>query len=312
MCLRQGQQFAASNARIIIANLLKLRLLAVHRRPPKNRPPTRSSNTARRRLQLIISRMDSDQPRGPDVAELFLKLSFTFLPGVHRVLSTRLVLRSLQVGAKTLQLEERDLDRFFYVSLSSLLTYSTSMLDTFLSDTTRFLLLLHPGAAGKNTSVNLASVLKCKSRSELIEELVTKKCRELSYLPVLARIDFLDQTFGLNLRIPEESRRTLEASVELRNLSVHDQAACTVGLNDSGQLVVDQRAPFTHPLPISFEDCVEAQTAYQKTVARIMRAVLTVVLNCDESHEAVRHVELLGALAEPISNTEKRESLELS
>ncbi len=50
-------------------------------------------------------------------------------------------------------------DALNYVTDLSHLVYATTLLDTFLSDTTLFLLLLYPRSIGKNQQVPLSSIL---------------------------------------------------------------------------------------------------------------------------------------------------------
>jgi len=88
-------------------------------------------------------------------------------------------------------------DSFHYVSDASYLVYATTLLDTFLSDTTRFLLLLHPGSIGENHAVPLKALLAAESKNDLLNDAATRRSREIGYLPFLARLEFLRNQYGL-------------------------------------------------------------------------------------------------------------------
>jgi hypothetical protein len=61
---------------------------------------------------------------------------------------------------------------------ASLLVYSTALFDSFLSDTTKFLLLSYPGSLGKDYQIPLTSLLSAKSKAPIINEAVSKRVRE--------------------------------------------------------------------------------------------------------------------------------------
>jgi len=90
-------------------------------------------------------------------------------------------------------------DSHTYVTDLSHLIYATSLLDTFLSETTLFLFLLHPLSMGKNQQVPLRMVIEASSRNETLTQAARARTREISYLPFLGRLQFLRDTFGLRL-----------------------------------------------------------------------------------------------------------------
>ncbi len=79
------------------------------------------------------------------------------------------------------RIKQNEYKAFEYLYDLSSLVYLTTLLDTFLSDTTKFLILLHPRVMGGNQSVSIDAVLNASSTAELLNNAATKKTRELSY-----------------------------------------------------------------------------------------------------------------------------------
>lgn len=179
-------------------------------------------------------------------------------------------------------ISKEDYDAFDYQTDLSGLIYLTTLLDTFLSDTTKFLLLLHPSAIGKNQSVTLESVLSAKSTADLVNEAAAKKVREISYLPFLARIDVLRQKFGLHVTLTDDEMAQLEHYAEMRNAAVHDQAVfdCTMELD--GSISLRQKACDRHPTQMKASDVREAQKVYESAVRQVCRSVLDQVLKAQD------------------------------
>jgi hypothetical protein len=55
-----------------------------------------------------------------------------------------------------------EFDSFHYLTDISQLVHATALLDTYLSDTARFLLLLHPGALGMRQALDIHDVLAAR------------------------------------------------------------------------------------------------------------------------------------------------------
>jgi len=171
-----------------------------------------------------------------------------------------------------------EFDAFSYVTEVSYLVYSTTLLDSFLSDATRFLLLLHPASMGKELSIRLDSVITATSREDLLNLAAGKKVRDLSYLPFIARIEFLKNRFGLRLKLDAETIDALEHYSTLRNVIVHDQSIFEIGLVAGGSLAVEQKRCARHPTPLKRNDLAKAKRAHNKVVGGIFEAVVTQVL----------------------------------
>lgn len=169
-------------------------------------------------------------------------------------------------------------DAFEYILNWEHLVYATTILDTFLSDTTRFLLLLHPGAIGTSRTVPFEAILSGRSRSDLINQEALKRSREVSYLPFLARLDFLRTTFGLKLAVSSDDDAALDHFSGIRNLAVHDQSAFDVFLDDSSQLIVKQKSCARHPTRITGADLETVRHAFCRVAQEVCRAVVEQVI----------------------------------
>jgi len=177
------------------------------------------------------------------------------------------------------QIPFRHFDSFMYVSQISLLVYATTLLDTYVSDTTKFLLLLHPGAIGKDHQVSLAAILEAPSTTGIIETAASKKVRELGYIPFPARIEFLRQAFGLGIQLRPEAEAALEHYPTIRNTLVHDQGVFAVTLAPDGTPLVEQKTCPSHPTPLKSEDLDHAIDSYCEIAIAIAKAILTQVFN---------------------------------
>lgn len=101
-------------------------------------------------------------------------------------------------------------DSLKYVTDVSHLIYATSLLDTFLSETTLFLFLLHPLSMGKNQQIPLRTIVDAASRNEALTEAARARTREVSYLPFPAGVQFLRDTYGLSIGLSPEAEESLE------------------------------------------------------------------------------------------------------
>ena len=199
-----------------------------------------------------------------------------------------------EVLAELAKVSYSEFDSFRYVSDASYLVYATTLLDTFLTDTTRFILLLNPGAIGDAQSVSLKALLSARSRSDLITQAATKKAREISYLPFLARLEYLRRTFGLSVTLDEGTTAELAHYADVRNVIVHDQGVFDVDLDDVGTLRIRRKTCPRHPTPVTSDDLDRAKTSYIKCVREVYRDVMQHVLRAPED-EAFKG--LLSALS---------------
>lgn len=169
----------------------------------------------------------------------------------------------------------RQYDAFCYLTELSYLIYGTTLLDSFLSDTTKLLFLLFPASMGSDVSVKLDAVISAKSREELIGTMATKKVRELSFLGFMHRVEFLNETFGLKVGLDATTVQAIEHYSSLRNVVVHDQSVFDVTLESGGGVVASQKSCPRHPTPLKSDDLEGAERAYKEVVKAVCEAVVT-------------------------------------
>lgn len=179
---------------------------------------------------------------------------------------------------------------FEYVTDISHLVYATTLLDSFLSDVTKFLVLLYPAALGKGQSVTIDQVLIAVSPSDLINAAVAKKVRELGYLPFLARVDYLRDTFGIRPQIPSDVEALVDHYSGIRHVVVHDQSVFEIRRDASGTVSVHQKTCQLHPTPIDTKQIWGAWRAYWRLAKSVFYEVATRVLKCDESSDRLRQI----------------------
>ncbi len=173
------------------------------------------------------------------------------------------------------KIEASSYDSLCYVSDISLLIYATTLLDTFLTDTTLFLLLHFPESLGKNHQVPLGSMIGATSVHAVLSATAVKKAREISFLPFAGRLGFLRETFGLQLALDEDTTKCLVHYPTLRNTAVHDQGIFELGLDDTGVLVARQKACPRHPTAVGEKEIHAAMAAYRTVVTVVAMAVMS-------------------------------------
>jgi hypothetical protein len=203
---------------------------------------------------------------------------------------------------KPLQLIEEvspsNLNSFLYISFISYLIYSTTLFDTFLSDCTKFLLMLYLNAVGKNQSITVEALLSASSQSELINQAVSRKVREVSYLPFIGRVEFLQSTFGLKFETDAETFKFLEHYSGLRNVAVHDQGMFEIQLSKRGKLEAFPKSNFPHPTPVSRDDVRMAIKVYGVTVLEILKAIIKQILKDDKGKKFFKTLKVLELVAD--------------
>lgn len=166
-------------------------------------------------------------------------------------------------------------DALAYVTNISHLVYATTLLDTFLTDTTLFLFLFFPQSMGKNQQVPLRSVIEATSKNDALTHAAIARSREISYLAFSDRIQFLRETYGLNIDINEETFEALTHYPTVRNVAVHDQGIFKLFLDEQGKVVSQQKTCSLHPTIITGDDVYKATKAYE----RVFRAVAVSVFD---------------------------------
>jgi hypothetical protein len=184
-------------------------------------------------------------------------------------------------------------DAFNYVSRVSHLVYATSLLDTFLTDTTQFLLMLFPSSIGKEFRISISDVIENRSRSALLTAAASRKARELSYATFLDRITDLRRRFGLVFELDERDVEALRHFSALRNVAVHDQGFLNLSFAENGTVHCEQRVCSRHPTAVSIDDVRAAIHTYQRVVREISVAILRQVIKEPDHEGANRLIELL-------------------
>lgn len=188
---------------------------------------------------------------------------------------------------------EEELQEFEYFHATSELVLATSLLDTFLSETTRFLFLLHPASIGKNSSITLDSLLRSTSKTQLIAEAAERRTRELAFLGFEARLEFLRDTFGMSVEIPQEAANALRIYSGVRNVLIHDQGFYEVLLTENG-VVVSERTPHD----VKHDDVNRAILAYRAVAYEVSLAVFTQVLRAGSSADVREILDMIRSSAD--------------
>lgn len=222
--------------------------------------------------------------------EIFNSISLSFLQGLIRLTQGRIVSNSLKlimykfystdggdysnssyeaVLEEIGQIAHEEFDSFVYLNNASQLVYATTLFDTYISEVTRFMFLLNPSSIGPDQVIRLKEVLKSEDRSDLINELCSKKVRELGFLLFLARLGFLESRFGVMISLDSESISSLEHYSTLRNTLIHDQSIFDIILDKSGDISLIQKTCPLHPTIVTDDDVKTSWKAYF-SVCRIL------------------------------------------
>lgn len=113
-------------------------------------------------------------------------------------------------------------------SRSTVIT-AISLVDSFLADVLRLLLLKFPNAIPKERQVRVTEILSAPSHDELVSQLVEKYVREISYQSLSDRIGFLEAKFGVKGIDDAALLSRLFQHAELRNSLVHDLSSYKYG-----------------------------------------------------------------------------------
>jgi hypothetical protein len=175
----------------------------------------------------------------------------------------------------------RDFDAFDYVGDFSHLVYATTVLDTFLTDTTRFLFLIQPASIGESKFATVKDIVAAKSTAELLKAVVDKRAKALSYESFLTRIDFLRKHYGLRLALDTEARVNLKHFSDIRHVMIHDQGHFDFNRSADGRIELVGTACPNHPKPVDSAQIKGALNAYNTVVASLAKAVFRDVLLVD-------------------------------
>jgi hypothetical protein len=174
-------------------------------------------------------------------------------------------------------------DSIEYVTNISHLVYATTLLDTFLTETTLFLFLLFPEAMGKERQIPLRTVIGSESIPAALTQAATMRAREISYLSFSARLQFLTESFGLRVALDGPTKEALDHYSGLRNLAVHDQGVFELRLENDGRVSQQEKTCPRHPTPLKWDQVHGAAKAYQCVFRSVAGAVLGQVLKMNEA-----------------------------
>ncbi len=267
----------------------------------------------------------SSAPEPPDVdpaLKCYLTLAYSLTHGLIRIWSAEAASARLACacaefhttgregldgpGANALghlaKIDFETFDAWSYVTNISHLVYATTILDTFLSDTTLFLFLLFPNSMGKNQQVPLRKVIDARSRTEVITQAAATRTREISYLPFPARLQFLVETFGLKVDLTAEQNHALEHYPSIRNTAVHDQGLFELSVDENGRPVSKPKSCPRHPTVMDPDDVQKSIRAYQGIARTVAAAVCCQVLR-QQDHPLVKQF-IVNTLREERSNNQ--------
>ena len=243
----------------------------------------------------LIGAKDKSAP-----AAVYLRAWISYLLSHARLRSAQVVFLKLQErlatdndlasslgDARLPGVEERN---FEYVCSAGFLMYATAIFDSFLSDTTKFLLLSKPDALGQSCVVPIGTLTSSKSRAAILNKEIGRKVRALSTRSsVEDRIKFLCRNFGIMYHPDEVEMQSLRDTWELRNEVAHDQSIFGFELDDTQQnRIVPKGAHPVAPSRLSFKIGSKAVGLHMKIAYGIYRSVLKDFLNVpDEEMSAL-------------------------
>lgn len=174
------------------------------------------------------------------------------------------------------------LDGFTYVERVSHLVYATTLLDTFLLETTTFLFMMFPHAMGKSHQIPIKMLIESTSRSSALTQAAHARARDVSFKTLGDRIQFLRDAFGLKVDLEKKTEELLAHYTDIRNTAIHDQGIFELALDDSGNVKSKQKTCAFHPTQLTDDDPIDAFRAYQKICSAVASAVFEQVLKCKD------------------------------
>ncbi|MGA3283429.1 MAG: hypothetical protein ABSD57_03075 [Verrucomicrobiota bacterium] len=211
--------------------------------------------------------------------EMFWLMLASYCEGMERLARARAgffeTIRAYHASELDTVIENHDMEAFKYVHQISHLVHANSLFDTFLSDCTRLLLSMHPGAIGVNQQVSLQTILQAGTRADILNQAISKKTRELGMQSTVTRLEFLRETFGVVWEVDGETRKTLERYANKRNLIVHDQGVFEIAVDNNGDILCSSKTCRHQPTPVSNEEVVEAYCAFSKTVSKFASSMFS-------------------------------------
>ncbi len=268
--------------------------------------------------------MSADAP--DRILETYLNIVFSFSRGVVRIWSAEsAAARLLSVlnafrraepasvegpAAAVLQplarIPNHSVESLVQVTNVSHLVYAATLLDMFLSETVQFLFLLIPRAMGENQQVPLRALIDPPSKNEAITQAAVARTHEIDERPFAERIQFLRETFGLEIPLTPDTVEGLARFSSVRDSAVRDQGAFRVRLDGRGN-VISRRSSTRRsagapppdprsPEKLGAEEVRHAIDGFEQATRAIAAAVFTQILRQGD-HPAVQLV-LKGSTAQ--------------
>jgi hypothetical protein len=229
-----------------------------------------------------------------ELAEVYHEIAASLTTGLVRLCRTQMMFDQLvrmlfvsnanaaaaEIGYHpfSLRTDYRTFDDWYYISSASMLVYSTTLIDTFLSETMAFLYTRYPKSIGSEAKVSLTEIVEAGSKFAVINHAVEKRVRALGFESITFRLQSLERAFGVSVKLEDEDKTALESSTEQRNSFIHDQGLFRIYLDETGALRADDKACRTHPRPVTREivnSTIRLHTTICATVyGGVMRDVL--------------------------------------
>ena len=252
-----------------------------------------------------------------EVIEGYTKLSYSVVRGIVRITSARIVANTTVISYLDLKrglkegkydglsdfrfvealkkISVSELGRFDHVNTAGLLIYATAIFDTFLTDTTKFLYYLYPDKIAPNKPISWTKLISSDSKGSIINEVINKKCREISFWPFIRRIEYIIRQFGLNMEINDDTKKLLEKYSTLRNVILHDQSLADIQLDGNDKLIIENRIVKTDPTFVSSEDFTDAMKTFLELIKVVYNSISKEKLKASRFKEYKKFNEFLDS-----------------
>ena len=197
------------------------------------------------------------------------------------------------------ELEKVSLDEYLgyqNVTDASHFVYTMALFDSFLSDTTKFLLIFKPEGLGQECRVPLSAILAAKSRSAVITAEAERRVKKLGFQSFPTRIEFLEKRFGLCLNLQAELLSLLERFASERNALVHDLGALSLSLSEKETMSLTQRSCPFHPARIERTDILRSAKTFLEVCSALHAQVMISILDAAKTPEFSRMCKIIDSL----------------
>jgi len=250
-----------------------------------------------------VARMAPATEALPPEVETYLAIATAFSRGTVRIWAAKSAESKLLLAASELRAYGQSiteaptvaaLQHLFHLPVNSLevlrevtnishLLYATALFDAFLSETTRFLFLLIPGAIGEEHPVPMRALLEADARNEAVTNAAHDRAREIGHQPFACRIELLQDIFGLNIALSAPTLQGLAHFSSMHSSTLHDQGALRLRLGNLGEIVASREGCALHPAKLNADDVHCAIDSYEQSARSIAGAVFTQILKQGEN-----------------------------